>query len=114
MRQALEKEKARILADNRLQTIVDVNMIATIMKELPLNKSAGPAKVRPELLKYAGKSRAVYVEGKILECILNNKVMPRNMNNGQIIPIIKDQKGSTSAISNVRGITFSEVYLGNF
>ena len=104
----IANEKAKI-KESQLRTIVEPNIIMDILKKLPLNKSPGPAGVKCELLKYSLKSRSVFVISKFLETILNNKIMPKNMNEGLIIPIAKDQKGDPTSIKNVRGITLSDV-----
>ena len=109
MKRILTSEMKRIELDQRIYTQVSVTDIATIMKELPLNKSPGPAKVRAGLLKYSIGSRSEIVVSKIMDCLLNNRLMPKNMNQGRKASIIKDPKSPTKSITNVRGITLSDI-----
>jgi hypothetical protein len=82
--------------------------ICDIMKKLPNGKSPGPNKVKNELYKFAVSTRVVHIVAKIFEIIFSRKIMPDNMNEGLIIPIIKDVYESNEDTKNIRGITLSD------
>ena len=104
----VKEAKERIEQDNRMG-YVNTEEIMEVMRKLPLGKSPGPAQVKCELVKYSTRSRSVFVISKFLEKMINCRTVPKNMNRGTIVPIIKDEKGEVSSIKNIRGITVSGV-----
>lgn len=84
-------------------------MVREVIKGLPLGKSPGPAGVRGELIKYSLGSRVPKIITKLLECLINVRIMPEIMNKGTIVPILKDSKGDRSCVNNIRGITLSDI-----
>ena len=103
------RTKKNMIESSRQHIHVNEAERMEIMRNLSLSKSPGLAKVRCELIKYSAQSRSIYFITKFFEKLLILKVMPKNMNMGTIVPIIKDSKGSVTSIKNVRGITLSDV-----
>ena len=99
----------RKVKQSKQRVPVDYEVVREVIKGLPLGKSPGPAGVRGELIKYSLGSRVPKIITKLLECLINVRIMPEIMNKGTIVPILKDSKGDRSCVNNIRGITLSDI-----
>jgi hypothetical protein len=109
-----EIERIHKIPIESIRHYVDPYSIATIMKNLPNNKSPGPKGIRNEYFKHGHVTDLPILIGNFLKLIINGKVMPSNFNVGLIIPIIKDQKGDLKSLDNIRPITLSDCLAGIF
>ena len=69
---------------------IDVEEIVKILKNMPNGKAPGFSGIRNEMLKHAIVTPLVEAIARLLECLINRRVMANNMNIGVIITIPKD------------------------
>jgi endonuclease/exonuclease/phosphatase family metal-dependent hydrolase len=86
---------------------VNKTTLESIIKSLKNNKSVGFGEVSNEMYKYGGETMLFCVK-LIMEKIFEFGKMPHFFNIGKIIPIIKDEKGETDDMNNIRPITISD------
>ena len=60
------------------------------------------------MFKYTKGAPIDELVARLFEVIINNKIMPNNINVGIIMTILKDQTGKNDAIENTRPITISD------
>ena len=110
---SLELE-ALFLRMPRGNVIILEDEVRDILKALPNGKAAGKAGIRNEMLKYANNNQITSSLTNLISCIINDKIMPTNMNVGVIVTILKDRAGPNDNIDNTRPITLSDTISGIF
>lgn len=82
--------------------------IKAIVRKLRNGKAVGHQGVSNEMIKYSGSNEIMEAIAKLFEIIINDDVMPENMNIGELIVIPKDVYGDLSSVDNIRPITISD------
>ena len=93
-----------------IETQVNKIQLKTIINSLPNNKARGYANLSNENFKYGNNDLLISVLSELLEIMLKYGVIPKGMNIGKIIPIIKDNKKRADDINNIRPITISDTF----
>ena len=93
---------------------VGIQNIKDIIKHLNNGKSSGYSKIPGEAIKYCQNEKLPVVIQAILQRIIDFGYIPRSFNIGVITPILKDERGDTRSINNIRPITVSDVLANIF
>ena len=86
-----------------------VHEMASIINDLPNNKSAGPDGISSEHFKYAGVKLRVLLS-LLISAILVHGYVPEEMLTSVIIPLVKDKNKRISDKANYRPICLSNVF----
>ena len=108
------EKTTEVLRMPRGNVIILEDEVRDILKALPNGKAAGKAGIRNEMLKYANNNQITSSLTNLISCIINDKIMPTNMNVGVIVTILKDRAGPNDNIDNTRPITLSDTISGIF
>ena len=96
------------LNNQRINYTIEASEISSIIKNLPNNKSKGPSGISNEMIKYSGSSYFIEILANLFETCFKTGILPSQFNVGKIIPVIKNPRGPTDQLQNLRPITISD------